>query len=155
MKRILIANRGEIAIRVAKAVRELGHIAIGIWTDNEPQASHLEYCHEWVHLPGTTNQETFLNMPAIMNLIKDHKVDAVHPGYGFLSENTEFCKLLDKNKVTFIGPHPKAIEKMGDKAVSKTIASKQACRLYQDLLGKWPVQMKRRRLPKILSIQCF
>lgn len=124
MKRILIVNRGEIAKRVAKAIRELGHIAVGIWTCNEQEAAHLEFCDEWVHMKGETNAETFLNMSAIEKIIDDYKIDAVHPGYGFLSENTQFCSMLEKKKVTFIGPHAKAIHEMGDKAVSKTIAQK-------------------------------
>ena len=121
-KRILICNRGEIAIRVAKAIRELGHVAIGFWTDNEVNAPHLEYCDEWVHLKGTNNTETYLNMDQILNLISEHKVDAVHPGYGFLSENVVFAKKLDDAGVIFIGPNTNAIDKMGDKAVSKTMA---------------------------------
>lgn len=121
-KRILICNRGEIAIRVAKSVRELGHTALGFWTDNETNAPHLEYCHEWIHLKGAGNTETYLNIPQIIEICKKHKVDAVHPGYGFLSENTKFAQALKDNNITFIGPHAYAIEKMGDKAVSKQMA---------------------------------
>ena len=122
MKRILICNRGEIAIRVAKAVRELGHLAVGFWTDNETEAPHLEYCDIWVHLKGSNNTETYLNMDQILDLIKEHKIDAVHPGYGFLSENTVFAKKLQDAGVIFIGPNANAIEKMGDKAISKQMA---------------------------------
>lgn len=121
-KRILIINRGEIATRIAKAIRELGHVAIGVWTDNEPHATHLEFCHEWVQLPGKTNAETYLNVPNILSLIKKYKIDAVHPGYGFLSENTGFAEELEKNGVVFIGPNPKAVRLMGDKAISKQVA---------------------------------
>lgn len=121
-KRILICNRGEIAIRVAKAARELGHTALGFWTDNETEAPHLEYCDEWIHLKGDGNTETYLNMDQILELIKEHKVDAVHPGYGFLSENTNFAKKLEELGVIFIGPNSFAIEKMGDKAISKQMA---------------------------------
>ena len=121
-KKILICNRGEIAIRVAKAIRELGHVAVGFWTDSEPEASHLEYCDQWIHLKGSSNAETYLNMDQILELVKEHKIDAVHPGYGFLSENTLFCKRLDEAGVTFIGPHAEAILKMGDKAISKQMA---------------------------------
>lgn len=121
-KKILICNRGEIAIRVAKAVRELGHIAVGFWTDSEPEASHLEYCDQWLHLKGSSNSQTYLNMDQILELVKEHKIDAVHPGYGFLSENTVFCKRLEEAGVTFIGPHAEAIYKMGDKAISKQMA---------------------------------
>lgn len=121
-KRILIANRGEIAIRVARAIRELGHTAIGFYTDNEPEPPHLEYCHEWLHLKGSDNTQTYLNQEQILNIIKEHKIDAVHPGYGFLSENTNFSKALEDMKVVFIGPHAEAVHKMGDKAISKQIA---------------------------------
>jgi acetyl-CoA carboxylase biotin carboxylase subunit len=121
-KKILICNRGEIAIRVAKAAKELGHIAVGLWTDNEKDAAHLEFCDQWVHLKGKDNSETYLNMDQIIEIIKEHKIDAVHPGYGFLSENTEFCAKLEKLKVIFIGPHADAIHKMGDKAISKQMA---------------------------------
>lgn len=121
-KRILIVNRGEIAARIARACRELGHTAVGLWTDNEVHAYHLGFCDEWVHLEGRTNTETYLNTDNILKVIKDHKIDAIHPGYGFLSENTEFSKKLTDHGVVFIGPHPEAIRQMGDKATSKQIA---------------------------------
>jgi acetyl/propionyl-CoA carboxylase alpha subunit len=123
MKNILICNRGEIAIRVAKAVRELGHVAVGFWTDNETEPAHLEYCDRWIHLKGKDNTETYLNMDQIFSIIKEHKIDAVHPGYGFLSENMTFCEKLEEMGVIFIGPHADAILKMGDKAISKQMAS--------------------------------
>ena len=65
-KKILICNRGEIAIRVAKAIRELGHVAVGFWTDNETEPPHLEYCDQWIHLKGNNNTETYLNMDQIL-----------------------------------------------------------------------------------------
>jgi acetyl-CoA carboxylase biotin carboxylase subunit len=123
-KRILIANRGEIATRVAKACRELGHVAVGLWTDNEVHATHLEFCDEWVYLAGKGNAETYLNIPKLIGVIKEYKIDGVHPGYGFLSENSKFAEELDKIGVTFIGPNTEAIRSMGDKAISKTIAKK-------------------------------
>lgn len=121
-KRIMIVNRGEIASRVAKACRELGHTAIGLWTDNEPNAAHLEFCDEWVHLEGASNAETYLNIEKILEIAKEFKVDGVHPGYGFLSENGSFAKRLTDEGITFIGPHPEAIRVMGDKATSKALA---------------------------------
>ena len=123
MKRVLIANRGEIAIRAAKALRELGYISIGFWTDNEVQAPHLAYCDEWIYLQGSSNTETFLNQDRIIQLAKDHDADGVYPGYGFLAENAQFAQKLKDNNIVFIGPHPEAIKQMGDKAISKKIAS--------------------------------
>ncbi|MBT7608774.1 MAG: ATP-grasp domain-containing protein [Bacteriovoracaceae bacterium] len=121
-KKILIINRGEIATRIAKACRELGHVAVGVWTDNELNAKHLEFCHEWVHLQGSTNAETYLNIDNIFKVIKENEIDAVHPGYGFLSESCEFARKLSKENIIFIGPHVEAVRQMGDKAISKQIA---------------------------------
>ncbi len=121
-KRILIVNRGEIASRVAKACRELGHTAVGIFTDNEMNAAHLEFCDEWIHMKGSTNAETYLNVEGLLKIIKDNNIDGVHPGYGFLSENGAFAKTLEKEGVAFIGPHAEAIRVMGDKATSKALA---------------------------------
>ncbi len=137
-KRILIVNRGEIAIRVAKAIRELGHIAVGVWTDNEPEASHLAFCHEWVHLSGKTNTETYLNIPKIIETIKENKIDAVHPGYGFLSENAGFVRELKKINCLFIGPHAEAIHSMGDKAESKKIAKDAGVPIVPGSVGEIP-----------------
>jgi acetyl-CoA carboxylase, biotin carboxylase subunit len=123
-KRILIANRGEIAARIARAVNELDYISLGFYTDNEPEAYHLQYCKEWLHLPGKTNAETYLNVEKIVEIAKFYKVDAVHPGYGFLSENSKFSKALEAAGITFIGPNTEAIRLMGDKATSKTLAKK-------------------------------
>jgi acetyl-CoA carboxylase biotin carboxylase subunit len=135
-KRILICNRGEIAIRVAKAINELGHVSIGLYTDNEPEAFHLSFCQEWLHLSGSTNSETYLNFQKIVDLIKVYKIDAVHPGYGFLSENTKFAKLLEDMGVIFIGPHAKAVELMGDKAVSKKIAKEAGVPVVPGSVGE-------------------
>ena len=136
MKRILIINRGEIAIRIAKAIRELGHVAVGVWTDNETEPPHLEYCHEWVHLVGNSNTETYLNVPKIIEIIKKYKIDAVHPGYGFLSENTKFSEEITKLGVTFIGPNPQSILKMGDKAISKKIAKENGVPVVPGSVGE-------------------
>jgi acetyl/propionyl-CoA carboxylase alpha subunit len=137
-KRILIMNRGEIAARIAKACRELGHVAVGVWTDNEVQAKHLEVCDEWVHLSGSTNQETYLNIPKVLEICKKYKIDGVHPGYGFLSENTEFSQTLVKNGITWIGPHPEAVRVMGDKAVSKEFAKKNGIPVVPGSTGAVP-----------------
>lgn len=122
LKRILITNRGEIAARIAKAAKELGHTAVGIYTDNEENAPHLEYCEEWIRLSGTSHAETYLNIAKILDLIRFHEIDAVHPGYGFLSENADFADAVTAAGVVFIGPSGKAMRSMGNKALSKAIA---------------------------------
>ncbi len=135
-KRVLIINRGEIAIRVAKSLNELGLVSVGVWTDNEPQAAHLEYCQEWLHLEGSSNRDTYLNVEKIMGLIQKYKIDAVHPGYGFLSENGEFAKTLKAANVIFIGPNPDAIAAMGDKAISKQWAQKAGVPVVPGSVGE-------------------
>ncbi len=121
-KRILIINRGEIAIRIAKAINELGHVSVGVWTDNEPKAYHLSYCKEWTRLEGSNNSETYLNQDKILELAKKLDIDAIHPGYGFLAENSEFVRKVENEGIIFIGPNAEAIDLMGDKAKSKKLA---------------------------------
>jgi len=135
-KRILIMNRGEIASRIAKACRELEHISVGVWTENEVHARHLEFCDEWVFLPGKNNQETYLNIKNILQIIQENEIDAVHPGYGFLSENAEFIEALEKNGTIFIGPHSDAVKKMGDKAIAKTLAEKNGIPVVPGSVGE-------------------
>lgn len=135
-KRILILNRGEIASRIGKACRELGHVGIGIWTDNEKNATHLEFCDEWVYLKGSGNKETYLNVEKILKVIDDHHIDAVHPGYGFLSENYEFARLLEEKGIIFIGPSSKSIELMSDKANAKQTAAEAGLPILPGSKGK-------------------
>jgi acetyl-CoA carboxylase biotin carboxylase subunit len=137
-KRVLIINRGEIAIRIAKALNELGLVSVGVWTDNETEPPHLEYCQEWVHLKGNNNKETYLDIPKIMTLITDFKIDAVHPGYGFLSENKEFSETLAQKGIIFIGPNPVAVHKMGAKDISKQIAKEAGVPVVPGSIGEVP-----------------
>jgi len=137
-KRVLIINRGEIAIRVAKALNELGLVSVGVWTDNETEPPHLEYCQEWVHLSGSNNKETYLDIPKILRLIDDYKIDGVHPGYGFLSENREFSEALAKKGITFIGPNPTAVYKMGAKDISKQVAKEAGVPVVPGSVGEVP-----------------
>lgn len=135
-KRVLIINRGEIAIRVAKALNELGLVSVGVWTDNETEPPHLEFCQEWVHLKGSSNQETYLNIPQIMKIIEDYKIDGVHPGYGFLSEDRAFSQALADKGIVFIGPNPEAVYKMGAKDISKQIAKEAGVPVVPGSIGE-------------------
>lgn len=139
-KRVLIINRGEIAIRVAKALNELGLVSVGVWTDNETEPPHLEFCQEWVHLAGSNNKETYLDIPKIMKIIDDYKIDGVHPGYGFLSENREFSEALAKKGITFIGPNPEAVYKMGAKDISKQVAKEAGVPVVPGSTGEVPTE---------------
>jgi len=122
MKKILIANRGEIACRVIKTARKMGIKTVAVYSDADRNALHVEMADEAVHIGPPAASESYLVMDKIMGAIESSGADAVHPGYGFLSENPEFAKLLAKKKIAFIGPNPHAIQAMGDKITSKKLA---------------------------------
>ncbi len=122
IKKILIANRGEIACRVIKTARKMGIATVAVYSDADRNALHVEMADEAVHIGAPAVSESYLVMGKIIEAIESTGADAVHPGYGFLSENPEFAKLLAKKKITFIGPNPHAIVSMGDKITSKKLA---------------------------------
>ncbi|WP_371398435.1 acetyl-CoA carboxylase biotin carboxylase subunit [Fretibacter rubidus] len=122
IKKILIANRGEIACRVIKTARKMGIKTVAVYSDADRNALHVSMADEAVHLGPPAVNQSYLVMDKILAAIESTGADAVHPGYGFLSENPEFAKLLAKKKITFIGPNPHAIVSMGDKITSKKLA---------------------------------
>ena len=124
-KKILIANRGEIACRVIKTARRMGIETVAVHSDADGDALHSRMADEAVRIGPAPSAESYLVIERIVEACKATGAEAVHPGYGFLSENAAFCKALDKAGITFIGPRPKAIAAMGDKIESKKLA-KQA-----------------------------
>ncbi len=122
-KKILIANRGEIACRVIKSARAMGISTVAVYSDADKDALHVRMADEAVHIGAAPSAESYLVIDNILKAIKDTGAEAVHPGYGFLSENTKFAQALEKAGVAFIGPGPKAITAMGDKIESKKLAN--------------------------------
>ncbi len=120
--KILIANRGEIACRVIKTARKMGIKTVAIYSDADANALHVQMADEAVHIGPPPASESYIVIDKVMQAIKDTGAEAVHPGYGFLSENAKFAEALEKAGVAFIGPPKGAIEKMGDKITSKKIA---------------------------------
>ncbi|XP_077439015.1 propionyl-CoA carboxylase alpha chain, mitochondrial [Vanacampus margaritifer] len=120
--KILIANRGEIACRVIKTCKKMGIRTVAVHSDVDSNSVHVKMADEAVYVGPAPTGQSYLNMDAIMAAVRDTKSQAVHPGYGFLSENKEFAKRLAKERVTFIGPDTHAIQAMGDKIESKLIA---------------------------------
>ena len=123
-KKILIANRGEIAVRVIRACKEWGIKTIAIHSDVDKKSMHVKLADESVCVGPYQPANSYLNIPAIMSAIELTNAEAVHPGYGFLSENANFAKILEENKIKFIGPSSKLIKMMGDKIEAKRIAKK-------------------------------
>ncbi|PPR15116.1 MAG: Acetyl-/propionyl-coenzyme A carboxylase alpha chain, partial [Alphaproteobacteria bacterium MarineAlpha9_Bin3] len=134
-KKILIANRGEIACRIARTCKKMGIKTIGIYSDADSNSLHLDYMDEKVNVGPADSSNSYLNINNIIKAAKDNKADAVHPGYGFLSENAEFSKVLKKEKITFIGPSMEAIQSMGDKIISKRIAKKAGVNIIPGIDG--------------------
>ena len=123
-KKILIANRGEIACRVIRTVKRMGIKAVAVYSDADARAPHVKMADESVRLGPPPASESYLKAELIIDACKATGAEAVHPGYGFLSERESFAKALAKEKIAFIGPPPKAIAAMGDKIESKKLAQK-------------------------------
>ena len=121
-KKILIANRGEIAVRVIRACKEWGIETVAVHSDVDRDSMHVKLADESVCIGSHQPMNSYLNIPAIMSAIEITNAEAVHPGYGFLSENSNFAGVLEENKIKFIGPSSKLIKMMGDKIQAKKIA---------------------------------
>ena len=123
-KKILIANRGEIALRIISACRELGIKTVAIYSEADRDALHVRYADEDVCVGPFPSAASYLNISSIISAAEITEADAIHPGYGFLSENAYFAEILHDCNIAFIGPSPEAIRKMGDKSVArKTVAA--------------------------------
>jgi len=130
-KKILIANRGEIAVRVIRACKEWGISTVAIHSDVDKDSMHVRLADESVCVGSHQPINSYLNIPSIMSAIELTNAEAVHPGYGFLSENSEFVKILEENKIKFIGPSSKHIKMMGDKIQAKKIAKEYGLPVIQ------------------------
>ena len=124
MKRILVANRGEIAVRIIHACHDLGLEAVAVYADDDADALFVQLADEAIALHGVTPAETYLNIPALLKAAAIGHADAVHPGYGFLSENADFAQTVQDAGLTWIGPSPQTIRMLGDKVEARAVAAK-------------------------------
>ncbi len=125
-KKVLIANRGEIAMRVIRTCKEMGIETVAVYSTADKDSLHVRFADEAVCIGPAPSKESYLKIPNIIAAAEITNADAIHPGYGFLSENAKFSKICSEHKIKFIGPSPEMIEKMGDKAtaVSTMISAK-------------------------------
>lgn len=124
IKKILVANRGEIAIRVMRSAKELGIKTVAVYSEADKLLPHASYADEAINIGPAAASESYLVQDKIIDACKKTGADAIHPGYGFLSENASFAEKVEKEGITFIGPSPHAIEVMGDKLTSKQTVQK-------------------------------
>ncbi len=122
IKKILIANRGEIAVRVIRACKELEIATVAVHSTADNESMHVRLADESICIGSQKAQDSYLNIPSLISAIEITGADAVHPGYGFLSENYKFAEILEQHKIKFIGPSSELIRKMGDKIQAKKIA---------------------------------
>jgi acetyl-CoA carboxylase biotin carboxylase subunit len=119
IEKLLVANRGEIALRVMRSAREMGIRTVAVYSEADRNAPHVRFADEAVCIGPAASKESYLVIEKLVGVCKDLKVDAVHPGYGFLSENGDFARALEKAGVVFVGPSPHAMKVMGDKLAAK------------------------------------
>lgn len=127
MKKVLIANRGEIAVRIIRACRDLGLQTVAVYSEADAEALHVHMADEAICIGQAPSARSYLKIPHIIAACEVTSADAVHPGYGFLSENANFASICESCGLTFIGPPSSAIAKLGDKAEAKAIAKKVKC----------------------------
>ncbi len=135
IKKVLIANRGEIAIRIHHTLKKLGIKSAGIYSKDDEGSYHRFLLDECYYLGDGTLLQTYLNIEKIIKLAKEHECDAIHPGYGFLSENYEFAQACEKENIIFIGPSSYVIKQMGDKIQSKELAKKIGIPVLENITG--------------------
>ncbi|MBP6125842.1 MAG: acetyl-CoA carboxylase biotin carboxylase subunit [Leptotrichiaceae bacterium] len=123
-KKILIANRGEIAVRIIRAARELGITTVGVYSEADAESLHVKLADEALCIGPASSSDSYLKIPNIIAAAQATGAEAIHPGYGFLAENASFAKICAQNNIVFIGPKPELINMMGDKATARETAIK-------------------------------
>lgn len=129
-RKILIANRGEIAVTIIRACREMGIQSVAVFSEADRDALHVQLADEAVCIGPAEPKHSYLNPQAILSACTITGADAIHPGFGFLSENPDFARMCEKCQVTFIGPGPETMELLGDKNSARRTPERTDCRLH-------------------------
>ncbi|HEV2909662.1 MAG TPA: biotin carboxylase N-terminal domain-containing protein, partial [Candidatus Eremiobacteraceae bacterium] len=136
IERLLIANRGEIAVRIARTCRAMGITSIAVYSDPDEGALHTQECDEAVRIGPAPARESYLSIDNVIAAVRAARADAVHPGYGFLSENARFAQACLDAGVIFVGPPPSAMQAVGDKIAAKRIAAEVGVPTVPGYLGE-------------------
>lgn len=142
---VLVANRGEIALRVARACRELGIRTVAVYSTADRDSAVVRFADEAVHIGPPPARASYLNIPAVIEAARRTGAQAVHPGYGFLSEDPDFAEVCEANGLTFIGPSPDVLSRLGDKAACRALMAGQDCPCCPAARARWPGPPTRRR----------
>src|ERR1700730_17323018 len=127
MQKVLIANRGEIAVRIIRACHDLGLQTVAVYSQADAEALHVLHADEAICIGEAPSHKSYLKIPNILSACEITNADAIHPGYGFLSENANFASICESCGLNFIGPSPSAIALLGDKAKAKATAKEAGC----------------------------
>src|SRR6266436_7935785 len=119
---VLVANRGEIAVRIIRALREMNIRSVAVFSDADRAALHVQMADEAEHIGPSPSSESYLRIDRLLDAAKKHQAGAIHPGYGFLSENAEFAAACESAGIVFIGPSPDAMRQMGSKTAARELA---------------------------------
>jgi len=153
-EKILIANRGEIALRILRACREMGIKTVAVYSQADADAKYVKLSDEAVCIGPAASNLSYLNVPAIISAAEVTDAQAIHPGYGFLSENADFAERVEKSGFTFIGPRADTIRLMGDKVSAKVAMKKAGSLVCLVLMGRYRmIQVRLGRLQEKLVIQ--
>jgi len=142
-KKILIANRGEIAMRIIIACREMGIKTVAVYSEADEHALHVRYADEDVRIGPSRSADSYLNVPAIISAAEITGADAIHPGYGFLSESAYLAEVCEACHIRFIGPDPKVIRLMGDKSRARRAMKKAGLPCFRAPMGRFRAKRKR------------
>ena len=151
-KKILIANRGEIAVRIIRAARELGIATVAVYSEADKDSLHVKLADEAICIGTASSADSYLKIPNIISAAQITGSEAIHPGYGFLAENQRFAEICEKNGIVFIGPKPELISMMGDKATARETAIKHKVPITKGSDGIVPnVEEAKKVIDKLLE----
>lgn len=153
MKKVLVANRGEIARRVLRTLKKMNIQSVAIYSDADANAPHVLEADEAVYVGKSPSAESYLQQDLILKICKDLGVDGIHPGYGFLSENSGFARKVKDAGMKLIGPSPESMELMGDKLSAKQAVKSTTCRWFLELMKRFPIFQRQNASLLKLDIQ--